>query len=159
MSAACFVRLRRYGSTRGSPVRQQQDTRAQPQTRCDIPQIESENEPYFGDLPGPVNKRHFRIGGANIGNLPIRRNDPGNEHLFQAVTQYELDCTLLQEVGINWSHLDRYDQWPERTKTYLDPAHTRTVVSHNRQDKNKEPRQWGGTGVDKIYAFMDNTKE
>ena len=76
-------------------------------------------EPYFGDLPGLVHPDHFRIAGININNLPLYKNDGKNEQLFQAITQYDIDITLFQEVGINWHAIPRSDTWKERVKEWV----------------------------------------
>ena len=74
----------------------------------------------------------FRIGSINIDNLPLTAEDPQNEILFQAIHNYEIEITLFQEVGVNWSNVSRANQFRARADTYLDqltPTSWKRVIS------------------------------
>ncbi len=61
-----------------------------------------ENPPYCGHAPGPVPSHCFRAGSGNIANLPLYKGEPGNDNLFQAVINFEIDLLMIQETGVNW---------------------------------------------------------
>ena len=129
----------------GTSGGQQPDNQSPNQFRCNI--NEEENEPYFGDLPGPVHRNHFRIGGVNINNLPFDKRDQKNEQLFKAILKFGLDITLIQELGINWRHCSRESSFRERIDEWLDNSITKSKVNFNTHDRSNELRQWGGTGI------------
>ena len=116
-----------------------------------------DTEPYFGDIPEHPTEGTFRVMSNNMNNLPIRE-DPDddteyqgdkceNEAVFKAIQDYGVDILLMQETGVNWSHLARKNQWRERVSQCLDVHQTKSKLSHNCHDATGQRRQWGGTGV------------
>ena len=73
-------------------------------------------EPYFGDVAGPTDEEHFRVGAWNVDNLPVCASESKNGNIFKAIQHMSLDAPLMQEVGINWSLTPRQDGWLKRTE-------------------------------------------
>ena len=104
-------------------------------------------------------RKHFRIGGINIDNLPLTAQDETNEILFQAITNYELDITLMQETGINWSTVHKNNQWRERTNTWLDPAQVKTFMSYNKHDDNLDHGEARASLLTANFRTMDMVQD
>ena len=94
-----------------------------------------------------LNKHELRIGSINVNCIPVRADDNKNEELLTAIAKAELDITLMQEIGVNWSRISRPNQWNHRVREYMDPSHTKSVLNHNRHDITNCRWQYGGTGI------------
>jgi exonuclease III len=108
---------------------------------------DTQNEPYFGDLPGKVRSHNMRIGSINLDNLATKLEDDKHERLFTAINNYKLDITLMQEVGVDWSAIARNNGWHARVKETLEHGQTKSYMGYNKQAISKNGVQWGGTGV------------
>ena len=114
---------------------------------CHDTEIHNENEPYFGDTPGPKRRGRLRLHCLNVNNLPLYRGEPKDKSLFNSIRKYSSDILLLQEIGVNWSRTAQRDQWSQRLLADFDPSQTKTKYSHNVHDMSCVRRQWGGTGI------------
>ncbi|CAB9522814.1 unknown protein [Seminavis robusta] len=79
--------------------------------------------------------------------MPLSSSEAKNSSFFTAVVNLQLDVTLMQEIGVNWSAVHRQDQWYERVKDQLEPQQTKSFMSFNRHDLTNTKHQWGGTGI------------
>jgi exonuclease III len=134
----------------GSPERRPQDS-----ARI-CRHVLEEEDPYFGDIPGPERLTHFRLGCLNVNRVSPYRDPSGeryyfdevkHEEIFRVVEQQHLDVVLMQEVGVNWSRVLRENQWKAQAAVQLNPAHTRSYTSYNTHDVSGSAFQWGGTGI------------
>jgi hypothetical protein len=134
----------------GSPERQPQDS------ACIRHHVLEEEDPYFGDIPGPKRLTHFRLGCLNVNRVSPYRDPSGeryfsdevkHEEIFRVVDQQHLDVVLMQEVGVNWSRVSRENQWKARAAVQLNPAHTRSYMIYNTHDLSGSAFQWGGMGT------------
>ena len=73
---------------------------------------EIENEPYYGDIPGPEKRNWFRIGCLNVNNISpygkglgprVYSTEGKDEGICKTIRDLHLDVLLLQELGVNWS--------------------------------------------------------
>lgn len=110
-------------------------------------QQDTQESPYFGDLPGKVKSQHFRIGSVNLNNLAPVLDDDKHAKLFTAINTYGIDIMLMQEVGVDWSAIPRKDGWHARVSESLEVKQTKSYMGYNRQAIAKDGKQWGGTGV------------
>jgi hypothetical protein len=70
-----------------------------------------------------------------------------DEAICQVVKDLHIDALSMQELGVNWARVGADNQWKERANVYLDPNHTRSFMSHNRQSIKAHVLQAGGTGI------------
>ena len=108
---------------------------------------DTQEAPYFGDLPGKVRSQHFRIGSVNLNNLATVIDDDKHAKLFTAINTYGIDIMLMQEVGVDWTAIPRKDGWRARVCESLEITQTKSYMGYNKQAIAKEGKQWGGTGV------------
>ena len=86
---------------------------------------------YFGDGVQDLLPSQFRIGSNNIDNLPVtcgNKNEDKNGILFKGVRNYQLDITLLQELGVNWSVCSKDHQSGGASKTIWEKAMPRVCA-------------------------------
>ena len=102
---------------------------------------------YFGHTLSEVETGTFRIGTINVNNLSAYENDSKDLSLSSDIHRCELDITLLQEVGVNWSKVPRESQLRERMKDHFDLNHMKVRLGFNNHDKLGATKQRGGTGV------------
>ena len=142
-------------NSRGGPEgRHQADTQYSVRPVADLPGIE--NEPYYGDIPGPEKRNWFRIGCLNVNNISpygkglgprVYSTEGKDEEICKTIMDLHLDVLLLQELGVNWSKVRAVNQWKRRMAEFLDPNHTRSFLSCNKRSASSSPFQAGGTGV------------
>ena len=108
---------------------------------------DEQTEPYFGDVAGPTDEEHFRVGAWNVDNLPVYASDSKNGNILKATQHMSLDALLMQEVGINWSLTPRQDGWQKRIEDTFERNSTIAKFSHNSQCTVRDRSQWGGTGI------------
>jgi len=154
--------------TAALPVERQSGSEWRPQTYAPscrpVANNSQEEEPYFGDIPGPLGEHYFRLGCLNVNRISPYK-DPSlyqrsvsrspledtreikHEEIFHLVQKMSLSITLMQEIGVNWSCVPRQHQWRERAAEVLDRNHTKSFLSHNCRDVSGNLMQWGGTGV------------
>ena len=85
---------------------------------ADLPEIE--NDPYYGDIPGPAKRDWFRIGCLNVNNISpygkglgprVYSTEGKDEGICKTIMDLHLDVLLLQELGVNWSKVGAANQW------------------------------------------------
>ena len=103
--------------------------------------------PYFGNAPGPVPLGCFRLSDININNLETHHASAKDKQLYQAIEDYDISILGLQEVGVDWSRIPRIAQMQQRLNSWFEKGTTKCVMEHNRHDKVKLAKQWGGTGI------------
>ena len=102
---------------------------------------------YFGHILSEVQPGTFRVATINVNNLSTFSNDAKDLAFSSDIQRCELDIVLVQEIGVNWSKLDRRNQFHERMKDHFEQGTMRAKLSFNSHDKSGSAKQWGGTGV------------
>ena len=100
----------------------------------------------WGHPQGSPRPHCIRVLSQNIGNLPIKKDDPKSFFFINQVAGYDTgDIRLFQEIGINWSHINPRHNWYARTR--LTRSRIAGIFGHNTCDSSVHPRQFGGTAV------------
>ena len=95
--------------------------------------ILDDEDPYFGDIPGPETQQCLCIGCLNINNLSPYAQSLGPEvystegkdkQICGTVQDPHINILLMQELGVNWLRVGSEHQWKSRVSKFLDPNHT-----------------------------------
>ena len=98
---------------------------------------------YFGHILSEVQPGTFRVATINVNNLSTFSNDAKDLAFSSDIQRCELDVVLVQEIGVNWSKLDRRNQFHERMKDHFEQGTMRAKLSLNSHDKSGSAKQWG----------------
>ena len=100
----------------------------------------------YGDLMKTKPSETTRIALHNIQLLPENSKHYKSRLLIDHIYQAQLDCLLLNEVGLNWRALSSHDQWAERTFGKLKGS--QALFSHNTTEpEHTDTIQYGGVGI------------
>ena len=102
---------------------------------------------YYGDAPGPTAEWYLRVGSVNLDNVSPYSNPAEDKLLADHIQYRELDCLLVQEVGVNWSQVAGRHRWKQRLEKHFSEGQIRAKLSYNKHDNTCHQKQWGGTGI------------
>ena len=88
----------------------------------------------------------IRIVTHNINRMPLNKNRPKNKSIWKAIQgRDQTEIHLLQEIGINWSKIEKNNNLYSREK-YI-KGRKAILSAHNSRDRSNDLVQFGGVMI------------